>query len=410
MINVAVIGAGISGLTVANQLKDRADVTVFEKESTHGGLIRCELVEGNLFHTCGGHVFNTRRQDVMDYFLSFFNRDAEFTKADRNSMVYFNEHLVVPYPVENHAYKFDDATLEKIISDILKISEQKAEPRNFEEFLKQRFGETLYELYFGPYNAKIWRRDLSTVPLSWLEGKLPMPAPEEIIYNNIRKVEEKKFVHSSFWYPCRGGSQFLADRMAEGVNIRYSSEIARIRREDGKWEVDGELFDRVVFCGNIRQLPDIIDVLPVEIAERLRALEYHGTTSVMCRIDSNPYSWIYLPDCGYDAHRIICTGNFSPANNADGYMTATVEFTGDISEAEIKDQLKRIPLHPQYLSHKYNECSYPIQDSSTRALIKEVKELLKPMDIFLTGRFADWEYFNMDVAMGAAMDLCKSIR
>ena len=30
-------------------------------------------------------------------------------------------------------------------------------------------------------------------------------------------------------------------------------------------------------------------------------------------------------------------------------------------------------------------------------------------DFYLTGRFADWEYYNMDVAMGAAMDLCKMI-
>lgn len=27
-------------------------------------------------------------------------------------------------------------------------------PKNFEEFLKIRFGETLYELYFKPYNEK----------------------------------------------------------------------------------------------------------------------------------------------------------------------------------------------------------------------------------------------------------------
>lgn len=51
MKKIAIIGAGISGLSSAHFLKDHYDVTVFEKESTPGGLIRCERVGDNLFHT-----------------------------------------------------------------------------------------------------------------------------------------------------------------------------------------------------------------------------------------------------------------------------------------------------------------------------------------------------------------------
>lgn len=76
-------------------------------------------------------------------------------------------------------------------------------------------------MYFQPYNEKVWRRDLTKVPLSWLEGKLPMPTVEEMIFNNIKKVEEKKFVHSTFFYAKNHGSQFIADRFAEGLNIQY---------------------------------------------------------------------------------------------------------------------------------------------------------------------------------------------
>ena len=44
MKKIAIIGAGVSGLTVAHQLKAKYDVTVYEKESTPGGLIRCRRV------------------------------------------------------------------------------------------------------------------------------------------------------------------------------------------------------------------------------------------------------------------------------------------------------------------------------------------------------------------------------
>lgn len=90
-------------------------------------------------------------------------------------------------------------------------------------------------------------------------------------------------------------------------------------------------------------------------------------------------------------------------------MTGTVEFTDFISEEEIKKQLSRIPLAPRYITHKYNPCTYPIQDSNTRAYIRELKSIMAKDNFYFTGRFADWEYYNMDVAIGAAIDLVKSL-
>lgn len=131
-------------------------------------------------------------------------------------------------------------------------------PRNFEEFLRTRFGETLYKLYFKPYNEKVWRCDLKEVPLDWLEGKLPMPTVQEMIYNNIHHIKEKSFVHSSFYYEKQGGSQFLADRLAEDLDVRYSTNIQSIERNEKQWLVDGIMYDKVIFCGNIKELPQIL--------------------------------------------------------------------------------------------------------------------------------------------------------
>ena len=87
MERVAVIGAGISGLSVAHLLQERYDVTVFEKDSLPGGLIKCCRIKGCLFHTCGGHVFNTKRKSVLDWFWSKFSREEEFTENQRNSVI-----------------------------------------------------------------------------------------------------------------------------------------------------------------------------------------------------------------------------------------------------------------------------------------------------------------------------------
>ena len=425
MQKIAIIGAGVSGLSAAHFLKDKYEVTVFEKEDRPGGLIKYHRVNGSLFHTCGGHVLNSKRQDVLDWFWSKFMRDEEFSKADRNSCVFMDkgdsslEHIDIPYPIENHMYLFDETIQKSFYKDLDEIDSVKGVNAKFTDydsfgnFLRWRFGKTLYNLYFEPYNKKVWRRDLNSVPMSWMEGKLPMPTTQEMRENNANKVEEKAFVHSSFWYEKVNGSQFLADKLAEGLDIKYNTDITSLIYHEGKWNVNGTSFDKVIFCGNIKDLVKMVDGINVnEYKDSIEKLEYHGTTAVFCEIDKNPYSWIYQPSRKHESHRIICTGNFSKTNNSedlpDNRMTATIEFTDAISKEDIIENLSRIPLNPKYIDHKYNKYTYPIQDANTRQLIRNLKSSLRVFGLYFTGRFADWEYYNMDVAMGAAMDMVKS--
>lgn len=414
MQRIAIIGAGVSGLTAANILKGRYAVTVYEKAATPGGLIRCERIGGSLFHTCGGHVFNTKLPEVAQWFGERFNLDSDFRKTDRNSVVQL-EQAIVPYPIENHVYMLDAETQRRFISDCLAIAGGKqAEPADFEAFLRGRFGDTLYNLYFKPYNEKVWRCDLRQVSLAWLEGKLPMPTVQEMLYNNFNHVEERQFVHSSFWYERQGGSQFIADTLAKGLDIRYNADITSLAFAGGKCHIGGEEYDRVIWCGNIKDLPSCLRGVNIDAyAADIAALPYHGTTTVFCEIDANPYSWIYLPSDRYACHRIICTGNFAPSNNASiisqGRITATIEFTDAISQTDILANLQRMPFHPTYITHRFHPYTYPIQTASTRQMISSLKQELAKSDLYFTGRFADWEYYNMDVAMAAAMKTCAGM-
>ena len=321
---------------------------------------------------------------------------------------------VISYPLENHIYAFDADTQKAIIDDLIAIAKNGYyESKNFEDFLRNRFGNTLYDIYFKPYNEKIWRRNLKNVPLSWLEGKLPMPTVSEIIYNNINHVKEKEFVHSTFWYEKENGSQYIADKLSNGLNIQYNVNVTSIKKDKDKWIVCGGIFDKVVFCGNIKDMIKSVEGVDIhKYMADIEALEYHGTTAVFCEIDKNPYSWIYLPSSKHESHRIICTGNFADSNNQglrDGRITATVEFTDKISKEEITDNLTRIPLNPKYLAHQYNQYTYPIQDANTRTMIRNLKKDLAATNFYFTGRFSDWEYYNMDTAIGAAMDLCATL-
>ncbi len=58
-MKIAIIGAGISGVSAAARLKELGHTPVlFERKDRLGGLIRCTREDGFLYHRVGGLVFN----------------------------------------------------------------------------------------------------------------------------------------------------------------------------------------------------------------------------------------------------------------------------------------------------------------------------------------------------------------
>jgi len=409
--NIAIIGAGISGISLAKMLASKAKVVIFEQK-TVGGLIKCDRIEDILYHRVGGHVFNSKNSEVLDWFWSFFDKEADFIKAKRYAKVYF-EDSYVNYPIENHLYQLNKELFSQIVKDLLSLPKQ-GQTNNFQDFLLSRFGKSLYEVYFKPYNTKIWNTDLSKVPLEWLEGKLPMPEVSDIFISNILRNEEVEMVHSTFYYPKVGGSQFIIDKLASGLSIVENFSVESISSINGKIFINGEgPFDEVVYTGDIRMLPDFIKNNPVLEACKadLKKLQSNGTTNILCTCDATDLSWLYIPESIYKAHRIIYTGNFSVTNNSELNSTnrssCTIEFSNFVDIDSAKAELKNLPGNLNFVGYNYEPNSYIIQDEHTRSLLKKVKDVLKLDNIHLLGRFAEWEYYNMDKCIEAAMELDK---
>ena len=153
----------------------------------------------------------------------------EFTNAPRNAKIEIKNSLI-DYPIENHIYQLPEEISKKIISELLESTE--IDNSNFKNYLKTSFGKTLFELYFKPYNQKIWRKNLEKISLEWLKNKLPMPDKVDILLNNIYKKQESNMAHSTFYYPVKGGSQFIVDRLATDLNVKTNNKIDVIQKID----------------------------------------------------------------------------------------------------------------------------------------------------------------------------------
>lgn len=407
---IAVIGSGISGLSIANILKEKYEVVLFEKQNTVGGLIKCERVSNCLFHKVGGHVFNSKNTKVLDWFWSFFDRENDFLEAKRNAKIYF-DHKIIGYPIENFLYELDKNLVKQIFDELLNLdNNRQLNPlnyENFEVFLKNNFGDTLYRIYFEPYNKKIWQVDLDTVSMNWLEGKLPMPNIKEVILSNIMRQEEQNMVHSTFYYPKYNGSQFIINRLIRGLDIRTNCLVADVISKNNIYTIGNEPgFEKIIYCGDIRNLPlswkKLLVANGIDLSY-IEALKSNGTSNLFCETDSTEISWLYIPDENIEAHRIIYTGNFSSSNNQGSHRnTCVVEFSGKVSYARMIEVAKTLPGNLSPLSYNYEPNSYVIQDCRTREEIGRVKNVLEKHNIFLLGRFAEWEYYNMDKCIEAA--------
>ncbi len=146
------------------------------------------------------------------------------------------------------------------------------------------------------------------------------------------------------------------------------------------------------------------------IIEKITNLKSNGTSNVLCKTSKTDLSWLYVPSSTVKAHRIIYTGNFSPVNNGNHRsLTCVVEFSGRYEKAFIVEELKKLPGDLQPIAFNYEENSYVVQDNTTRDCVRELRNALSKDNIYLLGRFAEWEYYNVDKCIESAMNVRKSL-
>lgn len=87
-MNVLIIGAGISGLSLGRLLLEKGiSAKILEAKNNIGGLVHCDKVDHFLYHRVGGHVFNTKSSHVSDWFWSYFDKESEFYLIERNARI-----------------------------------------------------------------------------------------------------------------------------------------------------------------------------------------------------------------------------------------------------------------------------------------------------------------------------------
>nr|MCR5456269.1 NAD(P)-binding protein [Bacteroidales bacterium] len=227
MSKIAIIGAGISGLTAAKTLMDSHSVTIYEKSETAGGLAQSIKADGCTFHICGANSMKNICDTTRQFIESLIDMDEEVIEIKKNCAILFENGEVskpefhglfkkkmteiegVPTPIENHIYMFKPEIQQSIIADVFRIKNKEKSrrvPKFLATYLKAKYGQTLYDMYFGPYNEKVWHSDLRKIPLRWLERRLSAPTADQIIFANFNHDKAKFLSEKTFLYDINGGA------------------------------------------------------------------------------------------------------------------------------------------------------------------------------------------------------------
>lgn len=405
MKKIGIIGAGISGLSLGQFLNNNFEIEILEKDSIIGGIARTKDVNGIAYHTVGGHCLNSKNQKVMKFIFEKILSKNNWHQVERVSKI-FLENSFISYPIEfavKEIAKFDKQLAFNITKDFLSSKELDAE--NLEDWFRQTFGDTLAEKYFIPYNTKIWQSKPCDMSYEWIKDKLPIPNKKDFFESLI---EDKKdtMPHSTFFYPNSNNQNSFIDALASELNIITNFKVDSIKKEGNTWLINNsKRYDILVSTMPLDELPFILENTSNEVLKETKKLKYNKVTNMLWKSKPTKNTWTYYPQGDTIFHRHIHIGNFfNPVKN----YTIT-EAMGEHSYDEMAENGKKFDYLEEPLDHNVSKHAYVVYDKNYKESTKKIKDFMENENLFLLGRFGEWEYYNMDICIEKAMELTKKL-
>jgi protoporphyrinogen oxidase len=404
-MNICIIGAGVTGLATGRLLSKNHNVTIYEKEEIIGGIAKTDCIKGITYHTVGGHCLNSKNKKVMNFIFNEVLSADKWHLVKRKAKINLDGNFV-SYPIEfsiKEIAKFDNVLAFNITKDFLAAEGKEID--NLSDWFVSKFGRTLAEKYFIPYNKKIWNMDLEKMSYSWVEGKLPLPNKKDFFQALIGNSRDS-MPHNEFYYPNTNNQHTFVKELGNGLNIENNVEITSIEKLEDGWLVNNIFkFDTVISTLPLNILPKIIKKTPKRIINCAKKLKYNKVTNMLWETDPIDLTWSYYPSEDTIFHRHIHIGNFF---NPKTDHTIT-ECIGEYSYKDMLEAGKKYPYLLKPIGFNVSDHAYVVYDQNYKASLSCIKKYLKLIGIHSIGRFGEWKYYNMDNCIEAAMKLSEKL-
>ncbi|MGA2104860.1 protoporphyrinogen/coproporphyrinogen oxidase [Methanoregula sp.] len=434
-MKTAILGGGLSGLTLARLLYEKGtDLVIVEAEPEYGGLCRSRVSDGFTFDTGGSHIIFSRDTEVLNFMRQMIRGNEQ--ENIRNTKIFYKGRYV-KYPFENGLGDLPTEDRFLCISEFIKtlVAVEKGElepPETFRDWIYYTFGKGIAECYMVPYNEKIWKYPTDSMSLHWVDGRIPRPPVDDVIKSAIGIATEGYTHQSVFSYPLKGGIEALVKAIARPVEpfIKTHFRIRSLRKEGARWLIsDGRekiMADRVISTIPVQHLIAALPDVPPEVKKACNNLTYNSLicVNIGVRGDVPDYSWLYVPDHELGkTNRISFPSQYSRRVAPEGCSSILAEITyrpGDpvasMSDrgiiTEVTGMLATMgiitPDKVVFSSVVRQPFAYVVYDKKYQENIAIVRDYCTGLGIPLVGRFAQFEYLNMDGCIRSVLDFMRS--
>ncbi|MFN7169926.1 MAG: protoporphyrinogen/coproporphyrinogen oxidase, partial [Candidatus Omnitrophota bacterium] len=313
MKNIFILGAGLSGLSLAYHLqKKKIDCQIFEKENEIGGLARSKRISGFCFDYAG-HLLHFRDKKLFSFVKGLLGDNL--IRHKRNASIY-SFRKFVPYPFQANLFALPQKIKEDCLKGFIDTGEHKIN-NNFQDWVIEKFGKGIARYFMLPYNHKFWTIPLKELTYLWVDRLIPVPSFREIIEGAKGKLDKNFGYNVFFWYPRNGICELPLALSKEVKNIFTDCKIKEIDLKNKKIKLANNTWERFTYLFSTIPLPELMDLIkniPKEMVYSYKKLRWNSIFNLNLGIDGEiklPYHWIYFPEKKISFYRIGFFHNLS---------------------------------------------------------------------------------------------------
>lgn len=418
-VKYLIIGAGISGLTFANYVKND-DYLILEKENEVGGYCRT-IKKGDFIWDYAGHFFHFKTDEFKKLFVDNINPNDIIHKNKCTKILYKNN--LIDYPFQTNIHQLEKQDFIDCLYDLF----NKTEKENYDNFLDMlygKFGKSIVEKFLRPYNEKLYACDLQTLDTDAMGRFFPYANIKQIIDN--MKTNKDASYNNTFLYPKNGAGSFIEilynnlDKNKVLLNTTISS--IDINKKKVKTSTGEEYeFEYLINSAPLNHFLELFN--NSEFSNLQKELSYNKV--LVFNLGFNKKSkltdehWIYIPEKNANYYRIGFYDNILDSNKLSMYIeigydknakinvNEQLEITldklkehGIIDDETILEESVSIIMDPAYVHI----------NGQTDKKIQKLKEFLKNNKIYSIGRYGAWTYCSMEDCMLEAKKLSQKLK